>query len=181
MRNLIIKTGIRILALYCLWLLLFKGLGFISPSYNSILQKFYNLILNNLLHTTQYVIERTTNIVVSINIDSLIFQDHSGMKINDDCLGVKLISIFVILIIALPGASVKNKLWYIPSGIALLHLLNIIRMIVLSYTIIYSNYFDFMHQFVFRIILYAATFGLWFIWIKYFIDQEYIKNQFSRT
>jgi exosortase/archaeosortase family protein len=181
MRNLIIKTGIKVLALYCLWLLLFKGLGLISPTYDLFINKFYYLILNNIVHTTKYVIEGTSDIVVSINKDTMRFNGFRGLTINDECLGVKLISIFVILIIAIPGASIKNKLWYIPMGITILHIFNIFRAIVLSYTIIYSDYFDFMHQFVFRVILYVATFSLWFIWVKYFVDQEYVKNQFNRT
>ena len=54
--------------------------------------------------------------------------------------------------------------------------MNIIRMIVLSYTIIYTHYFEFMHSFVFRIIIYLTIIGLWYIWLKYFIDMEKLSN-----
>ena len=57
-------------------------------------------------------------------------------------------------------------------GFAILHLLNISRTIVLSFVIIYTDSFDFMHEFVFRVLFYGTTFVLWYFWIKKYVDHK---------
>ena len=131
-----------------------------------------DMIRNNLLNTTAWFLEHIGNITVSHNINTLFFNDQFSMQIIDNCLGIKLMYIFAMLIIAYPGSSYKNKLWFIPMGIAILHMLNICRMIVLSFVIIYSDYFEFVHGFVFRVLFYGITFFLWYIWIRKYVDHK---------
>jgi exosortase/archaeosortase family protein len=176
LKKFIITLGIRVFLLYCLYLLLFKGLNFVFPAYGSLVVGFQELIRHNLLNTTAWFLEHTGNISVSQNADTLYFNDQFSLKIVDNCLGIKLMFIYAMLIVAYPGAKIKNKLWYIPMGIAILHLLNIIRTIVLSFVIIYTNSFDFVHEFVFRVLFYGITFVLWYIWIKKYVDQKKFEN-----
>lgn len=181
MKKFIITLGVRVFLLYCLYLLLFKGLNFVFPAWGDVIFGLQDLIRNNLLHTTSWFLEHIGNINVNQNVDSLIYNDKCSMKIIDNCLGIKLMYIYALLIIAYPGSKLKNKLWYIPMGFAILHLVNISRMIVLSYTILYSNYFEFVHGFVFRVLFYGTTFLLWYIWIKKYVapqkfDDDVIKQ-----
>lgn len=162
--------------LYCLYLLLFKGLNFIFPAYGGLVVDFQNLIRNNLLNTTAWFLEHIGNITVVKNADTLYFNDQYSLKIVDNCLGIKLMYIFAMLIIAYPGSKIKNKLWFIPMGFAILHLLNICRTIILSFVIIYTDYFNFVHEFVFRVLFYGTTFVLWYIWIRKYVDQQKFQN-----
>ncbi len=86
--------------------------------------------------------------------------------VGDECNGFKLFSIFSIFIIAFPG-NWKTKLWYIPLGLVLIHLANIIRVMALvlinSY---YPKYLDFNHLYTFTIFVYSIIFFLWYYWAK---------------
>jgi exosortase/archaeosortase family protein len=170
LKKFVITLGIRIFLLYCLYLLLFKGLNFIFPAYDRLILGLNELILNNLLNTTTWFLSHISHITVYHNADTLYFNDQYSMQITENCLGIKLMYIFSMLIIAYPGSSNKNKIWYIVMGIALLHILNISRMIVLSLVIVYTGYFEFVHGFVFRLLFYGITFILWYIWIRKYVD-----------
>jgi exosortase/archaeosortase family protein len=177
MKTFIIKLGVRVFLLYCLYLLLFKGINYISPGYANFISFIEKCILNNLLDATAWFLNFFSKYSVTHNADTLfLYQDYT-LQITPNCLGIKLMWIFAILIIAYPGGPWKKKLWYIPAGFALLHLLNIARMIVLSYVIIYSNSFDFIHGFIFRILFYGTTFVLWYIWLKYFVKSSFVNEK----
>jgi exosortase/archaeosortase family protein len=170
LKKFIITLGIRIFLLYALYLLLFKGLNYIFPAYDRLILGLDELILNNLLNSTTWFLAHIGNITVSHNADTLYFNDQYTMQITQNCLGIKLMYIFAMLIIAYPGSRNKDKIWFIAMGIAILHFLNISRMIALSYVIVYSSYFEFFHGFVFRVLFYGTTFLLWFIWIRKYVD-----------
>lgn len=91
---------------------------------------------------------------------------NSGVWVGDECNGFKLFSIFSIFIIAYPGKW-KTKLWFIPLGIVLIHVANIIR--VSSLLVIYDKYptfLDFNHNYTFTIFVYSIIFILWIWWAK---------------
>jgi exosortase/archaeosortase family protein len=156
--------------------LLFKGLNFIFPAYDRLIAGFEGVILNNLLNSTTWFLSHFSSIAVNHNVDTLYFNDQFSMQITPNCLGIKLMYIYAMLIVAYPGSRNINKIWYVLMGIAILHVLNISRMIVLSYTIVYTGYFEFVHGFVFRLLLYGTTFLLWYIWIRKYVNHD-IKNE----
>lgn len=91
---------------------------------------------------------------------------NTGVWVGDECNGFKLFSIFSIFIIAFPG-SWKRKLWFIPFGLLLIHLANIIR--VCALLLIYEKYptsLDFNHLYTFTIFVYSIIFLLWWWWAK---------------
>ena len=177
LKKFIVTLGIRVFLLYCLYLLLFKGLNFIFPAWGNVIIALQEMIRNNLLHVTAWFMAQIGNITVARYQDTLYYNDQCGLQIIDNCLGIKLMYIYAILIIAYPGAKIKNKLWYIPMGFAIIHVLNIIRMIVVSFVIINTDYFDFVHGFIFRILFYGTVFLLWYFWIKKYVDQpEFIES-----
>ena len=101
--------------------------------------------------------------------------DH-GVWIGEPCNGVKLFGVFSIFIIAFPG-NIKNKLWYIPIGIIIIHFINVIRIAIL--TIISSknpSILDFNHNITFQVIVYSFILVLWFIWIKKYAQFEKINK-----
>ncbi len=151
-------------SLYVLWLLCYY---FIIKEYTN-----WDYLLNsNLANISQVffswfditsVIEEESEHVILL-LDS---GNYRGIWIGDECNGFKLFSIFSIFILAFPGKKV-HKLWYIPLGLVVIHLANVIR--VMALVLInnhYPQYLDFNHLYTFTIFVYAIIFLLWYIWAK---------------
>mgnify|MGYP000371191725 CR=1 FL=1 len=92
--------------------------------------------------------------------------NYRGIWVGDECNGFKLFSIFTIFIMAFPG-QIKRKLWYIPMGLVIIHLANILRIMALvMINNYYPRYLDFNHLYTFTIFVYSIIFLLWYIWAK---------------
>ena len=95
----------------------------------------------------------------------------NGVWIGGPCNGITLMFLFAIFVIAYPG-NLKNKLWYVPTGILIVHSINILRILALALIAnSYPAFLDFNHTYTFTFIAYSAVFGLWMLWI----------NKFSKT
>ena len=89
---------------------------------------------------------------------------HAGVQIGAPCDGVALFALFATFILAFPGPLLR-KLWFIPAGIALLHLANIIRVIVLARIQATSpEWLEFNHDYTFTVLIYGLVFALWYLW-----------------
>jgi len=94
------------------------------------------------------------------------------MSIDTPCNGLPILYLFAAFILVYPGTW-KRKAVFIPVGLLVIHVLNMIRIISLSYISIYSpDYFDFNHKYLFQIIVYSLVFTLWFFWILYGRDPK---------
>ncbi len=90
--------------------------------------------------------------------------------IGGPCNGVSIMVLFAIFIIAFPGPW-KQKLWFVPSGMLVIHLINALRIVALAFIQFYApNYLDFNHNYTFTILVYAIIFGFWMIWVNKFSD-----------
>jgi len=104
---------------------------------------------------------------------SLLDIDNTSVVcVGTGCSGVELFLIFAVFIFLFKGRS-NNFLWYIPSGIILISILNIIRIVALSLIVIYApDYLDFNHKYTFTIIVYGFLIGLWLFWMnKYYVEK----------
>ncbi|MBA4240153.1 MAG: hypothetical protein C0448_05475 [Sphingobacteriaceae bacterium] len=96
----------------------------------------------------------------------------NGVWIGGPCNGITLMFLFAIFVIAYPG-SIKNKLWYVPLGILIVHTINIIRIIALALISYYNyEYLDFNHTYTFTFLAYSAVFGLWMLWVNKFSNTK---------
>jgi exosortase family protein XrtF len=93
----------------------------------------------------------------------------NGVWIGDHCNGINLFALFAIFVLAFPSKNYKTKSIYILSGIAILHLANILRVCVLTWMEKeYPEYLTFNHNYTFLIIMYGLIFALWYHFvIKY--------------
>ena len=92
----------------------------------------------------------------------------NGVWIGGPCNGINLMFLFAIFVIAYPG-NIKNKLWYIPLGILIVHSINILRIVALAFiAFYYPNYLNFNHTYTFTFLAYSAVFGLWMLWVNKF-------------
>jgi len=89
-----------------------------------------------------------------------------GLFIGDSCNGISLFALFSIFIVAFPG-NVISKIIFIPVGILIIHVLNIMRVVILAVIETYSyEWTEFNHTYTFTIIIYACIFMMWWYWIN---------------
>lgn len=101
-----------------------------------------------------------------VNIRTIGIDGTHGLWIGDPCNGITLFALFTGFVIAFPG-SLKRKMWFIPLGLILIHLLNIIRIVALSLIIFYfpdPEVLDFNHNYTFTVLVYSGVFALWYWW-----------------
>ncbi len=92
-------------------------------------------------------------------------QNNQGVWIGAACNALTLFSLFSIFVIAFPGRW-KHKLWFIPAGIVIIHILNLVRVCALC-IIAYHNFdlLAFNHTYTFTVFIYACIFALWYWWV----------------
>ena len=92
------------------------------------------------------------------------------VHIENGCNGLTLLALFAGFILAYPG-SWKKKAWFIPLGLVIVYLVNLGRVMLLTYNHVrYNESFDFNHKYTFLIAVYACIFGLWMVWINKLSD-----------
>lgn len=111
------------------------------------------------LHILRYTIETLNTTIYFPEINGFI-------EVNGSCSGVKQFYQWTVLMILFPGPW-KQKLWYIPLGILIIHLNNILRIIILSVILENSpEYWNFAHDWILRPFFYVIIFALWVIWVE---------------
>jgi exosortase/archaeosortase family protein len=105
--------------------------------------------------------------------NTMIFLKNSYfIYINESCSGFKQMVQIVILFILFPGPW-KQKLWFIPACIVAMFLVNVLRVIGLSYAMMWSPAnWDFIHLWVMRPFYYVAIFFMWVIWVEKFKNKR---------
>ena len=99
-----------------------------------------------------------------------------GIWIGEPCNGLKIFGLFAIFILSFKG-ELKKKVIFITIGIAILHLLNILRIAFLTYISATNPYIlDFNHNITFQLIIYTAMLGLWYWWIFKFSNSNEANN-----
>ncbi len=147
-----------------LWLLLYEGflkaLGQPDRFLTNITAEAGNLLLNLFGYSTR---------VVSAGNEAILLQHGEPvLTIARNCNGLAVFSLFAGFVAIFPSNSFK-KLLYIPAGILALFLLNVVRVVFLTMIYLYRpEWLDFNHTYTFTIIIYAAVFGLWMLWVNKF-------------
>ena len=118
---------------------------------------------------------------IEINGDMVItkilnYPYNHGVWIGEPCNGIKVFGVFSIFVLAFKG-KIQNKLWFIPTGILILHFINVIRVSTLTYISAVNPFIlDFNHNITFQLIVYFSMIILWYWWITKF---SLIKNENS--
>ncbi len=95
------------------------------------------------------------------------FKAH-GVYMDRGCMGRNVLLAFAGLIAVFPG-KLRDKLWYIPMGLAVITLINILRISGLAITAYCCpQYSDVNHYLVFKIVAWIVIFILWVIWFNRF-------------
>ncbi len=89
-----------------------------------------------------------------------------GVYVGSGCSGLELFLIFAGFILIIKG-NLKHKFWFVPTGLAIILLLNIIRISALTIIVYHAPaYLDFNHKYTFVFIVYGAILLLWWWWVK---------------
>ena len=117
-------------------------------------------ILNRLGYTTT-VQENTQGPTVFLSNEVKIV-----LNVFEGCNGINVMIVFVAFLAAF-GGSGKKLAWFLPGGIVLIHLSNLIRLILLYVVAVgYQRYFYYVHKYIFTAAIYIMVFALWIIWVK---------------
>ncbi|MBT1709604.1 exosortase family protein XrtF [Fulvivirgaceae bacterium PWU5] len=104
-------------------------------------------------------------------ITNLTFEKQAILAVYEGCSGVNAMLMFLAFIVAF-GPWRKQMLWFIPMGIVVVHLMNLVRISLLFFVSRFlPDAMYFVHKYLFTAFLYAVIFGLWLIWIRKFTRQ----------
>lgn len=92
----------------------------------------------------------------------------AGVYLDRGCMGRNVMLAYAALIAVFPG-KIKHKFWYIPMGLIIITIVNILRISGLAITAYCCpEYSDINHYLVFKIIAWIVIFLLWVIWFNRF-------------
>ncbi len=165
--------------LYVVWFILYDL--FLHPE-----SKVDYLLINNLTDICVWVLKSVGYTMMQVPADADVMgvvgiDGSNGVLIGYPCNGLELFALFTGFVIAFPG-KIKNKFWFIPLGILVIHLTNIIRILALAIIAYKSpNYLEFNHNYTFTVSVYVIVFALWMIWTLYFSDIKSINKNASKS
>lgn len=92
------------------------------------------------------------------------FSNNRAVEVNGTCSGLKQFYQWTILIVLFPGPW-KKKLWFIPTGILVIHIVNILRIAILAAIMNWNpEVWKFTHDWILRPFFYVVIFAMWMIW-----------------
>lgn len=101
--------------------------------------------------------------VVMLNTSVYVKEISSMVKIVWSCSGLKQIFVFFCIIAFYPGSG-KHKFWFIPLGILLIWILNVIRISsLIALFEQFPNHFDLFHE-LSKYVFYFVIFMFWVFW-----------------
>lgn len=99
------------------------------------------------------------------------------LRVGEECSALVLFALFAGFIICYPG-NWKAKIWYIPLGILVILVLNIVRITLLSINFkYYHSSFAFNHHVTFTYLVYGVIFLMWVLWVNKFGKARLIADQ----
>ncbi len=157
----ILSAGILYVLLYFLY-------QFVVKKYTYYDQSFIGTIIQSAEAILQTIGYKTFTVLQDRDVQVVGIDGSNGVWVGSNCNAITLFSLFAVFIIAYPGNQ-KNKFWFIPAGIALIHILNILRVVALAIIANYAPaYLNFNHTYTFTFLVYSFIFFLWMIWINKF-------------
>lgn len=104
-------------------------------------------------------------------------KDTIGVTVGEPCIGYEVTALFAALIISFKGSPLR-KLWFIPLGITIIYVLNLLRICALALLVtINQQIWELNHKLVFTVIVYSAIFLLWKLWLKLNLSDKISTSQ----
>ncbi len=161
-RFIIVSTG-----LYIAWYVGYEY--YLKPATN-----FDQVVIDSLVRLAERTLSVFGYEITDYSVIDGVYRSHVGISgsmgvtIGAPCDGSVLFALFVSFVIAFPGPW-KHKMWFLPLGVILIHLFNVLRVLGLAVIVhINEDWLAFNHDYTFTIIVYAFVFLLWWIWVNKF-------------
>jgi exosortase/archaeosortase family protein len=134
----------------------------------SIIIAVQTFLAEQVISSSIWFLEEILKVNVS-HINDRIYLDNNGwVGVGIGCSAFKPMLQFVILMFFFPGPFIR-KLWFVPSGLVLIHITNNFRIISLSlitHNSCSQEFWDFSHDYILRPLFYAVIFTLWVLWVE---------------
>ena len=127
-----------------------------------------NFMKNHVFIQSSWFIKNILGIEFKTVDLTMYFPDNRYIAITSGCSGLKLFYEWIILMVLYPGPW-RPKVWFIPLGLIVLHLLNLFRIVALAVIIMWKpDYWDFSHDYILRPFFYLVMFIMWMVWEEKF-------------
>lgn len=164
----LLKAVVIYVIWYCIYDLWLKKVGVLDV-----------LIIDNLVYLSVNFLEFFDYILYVDHHKVGIHGAYSSVLVGTGCNALELFALFSGFILIFEG-SWKHKFWFIPLGVILIHLLNVLRILALIFSgTVSKSLLEFNHKYTFTIVMYIITFIGWMIWVKYFASKSKIVNEES--
>jgi exosortase family protein XrtF len=98
-------------------------------------------------------------------IIQLVRSDFVGLNVFEGCNGINVMIVFMAFIVSF-GGPLRSMAWYIPVGLLLIHIANLLRLFLLYFVNLkWEEHFYFFHKYLFTASIYVFVFALWGYWI----------------
>jgi exosortase/archaeosortase family protein len=125
-----------------------------------------NFLTQHVFLQSVWFLKSVLQFPISTSGYTIIMENNGAVEILGDCSGLKQFYQWIILMILFPGPWLK-KLWYIPVGLIIIHIVNIFRIVVLCISVIYwPDKWDLLHDSILRPFFYIVIFAMWVIWVE---------------
>jgi len=92
-------------------------------------------------------------------------EGYRGLYVENGCNGLSTLGLFLGFILAYPGTN-RQRAWFIPAGIGVIVVINILRIVVLAgVQAQFPAFFDTIHAYAVAP-FYLVVFGLWVLWAR---------------
>jgi exosortase family protein XrtF len=171
MKNPVIRFVILFVAIYGSWYLLYELYLAENTPIDGILIEWVGKSSTELL--TWFGFEASYQTLPhTVSLNSI-----SCVSVGSPCNGLALFALFASFILATP-VSIKPKFLFIPLGIIVIFLLNVIRISALTLNVkYYPESVDFNHHYLFTFIVYGVIFWIWIVWVNRFMIPSLKKGQ----
>jgi exosortase family protein XrtF len=96
----------------------------------------------------------------------VLMNGQPSVAVFPPCNGLVLYALFAGFVLAFPGPW-RRKAWFIPAGMALIWVLNVVRVAALAINHHYAHQtVEFNHHYTFNFVVYGCIFGLWMLWAR---------------
>ena len=158
----------RFIIAFAIGLILSVLFSEIDPFKSFIKNSFISNYLTKTLVTTTNFFLYLFGFETNIQNNFVQIPNTSGVIFVFSCIGIRHMIFFAGFIFSYYG-KIINKIWYILTGFIILIILNSFRASIICITqFYYPNYFDIVHYYFTRIVMYFGIFILWMIWIRFF-------------
>ena len=155
------------------FLLFYVVFAFIYKSYLNT----YNPSLNEVDRISKLVADQTKDLLVFFGHDAKIeahpsepsikifYKEKYVSRIVEGCNAVSVMILFAAFVFAF-STQWKKTLLFIVFGVVLIHVLNVIRIALLSFALYYyPKYEELLHGTIFPLFIYGVVFLLWVFWV----------------